>query len=121
MMTSTRPKRCSPMSISACQIRNTLCSCPKGSTVRTSGKRGAGWLRSVNNLVFDSPRDSKSICMGTGLEPKKRTQSFLKVAEGYRLILVGLGLDMEDPHLKETPKRAAKALVKELCSGLITD
>lgn len=37
---------------------------------------------------------------------------------GFRLILTGLGLDLESPHLIETPQRAAKAWYHELCKGL---
>lgn len=43
---------------------------------------------------------------------------FEKVVQGYRLILEGLGLDLEDPHLRDTPTRAAKALYREMCAGL---
>lgn len=40
------------------------------------------------------------------------------VAYGFRRVLQGLGLDLEDPHLKETPERAARAWYNELCSGI---
>lgn len=40
------------------------------------------------------------------------------VARGFSLILEGLGLDLEDPHVKDTPERAARAWYRELCSGL---
>ena len=45
--------------------------------------------------------------------------SLQTVVEGYRLILKGLGLDpVENPHLRDTPERAAKAMYEELCIGL---
>ena len=40
------------------------------------------------------------------------------VAAGFRRILRGLGLDLDDPHVKDTPERAARAWYRELCSGL---
>ena len=41
-----------------------------------------------------------------------------KVQDGVRLILEGLGMDLENEHFRETPERAMKAWTKELCSGL---
>lgn len=41
-----------------------------------------------------------------------------KIAKGFRLVLEGLGLDMNDPHLKETPARTALAWTEEICKGL---
>jgi GTP cyclohydrolase I len=41
-----------------------------------------------------------------------------RVAEGFRLILEGLGVDEDDPHFKGTPERAARACYDELCKGL---
>lgn len=41
-----------------------------------------------------------------------------KVQEGFALVLEGLGLSTEDPHLARTAERAAKAWHQELCSGL---
>lgn len=41
------------------------------------------------------------------------------VQKGYEQILTGLGLDWkESDHLMDTPHRAAKAMVMELCAGL---
>lgn len=40
---------------------------------------------------------------------------------GFRHILEGLGLDPDDPHVKDTPKRAAEAWYDELCEGLTKD
>lgn len=45
-----------------------------------------------------------------------------KVEEGYQMILDGLGIAWEkDPHMRDTPFRAAKAMVNELCVGLFND
>jgi GTP cyclohydrolase I len=41
-----------------------------------------------------------------------------KIEEGFRLVLSGLGLDLENPHLRDSPARIAKAWYDELCSGL---
>jgi len=42
-----------------------------------------------------------------------------KLMAGFALILDGLGLDVEnDPHLIDTPRRAARAWFHELCAGL---
>ncbi len=41
-----------------------------------------------------------------------------KVINGFRLILEGLGLDMDDPHLKETPQRAARAWWFDMNEGI---
>lgn len=41
-----------------------------------------------------------------------------KVIKGFRLILEGLGLDLDDPHLKETPQRAARAWWFDLNEGI---
>lgn len=46
------------------------------------------------------------------------SQDITKVEEGFRLILDGLGLDLDDAHLKDTPRRAAKAWFNELFAGL---
>lgn len=45
-----------------------------------------------------------------------------QIVTGYQMILEGLGIDWENnPHMKNTPERAAKAMVEELCVGLLTD
>ncbi len=41
-----------------------------------------------------------------------------QIENGFRLILEGLGLDLQNPHLGHTPRRAAAAWTKELCRGL---
>lgn len=41
-----------------------------------------------------------------------------KVQAGFTLVLEGLGLSTDDPHLSRTAERAAKAWFLELCSGL---
>ena len=41
-----------------------------------------------------------------------------KVEDGIRMMLEGLGIDLNDIHFRETPKRAMRAWPSELCSGL---
>ena len=41
-----------------------------------------------------------------------------KVEDGIRIMLEGLGIDLNDIHFRETPKRAMRAWTSELCSGL---
>ena len=43
---------------------------------------------------------------------------FEKIEEGFRLVLSGLGVDLNDPHLRDSPQRIARAWHDELCSGL---
>lgn len=42
------------------------------------------------------------------------------ISEGVKSLLLGLGLDLNDPHLQDTPLRVAKTWRYELCRGLIT-
>ncbi len=42
----------------------------------------------------------------------------VKVRQGVRLLLEGLGVDIESTHFRDTPQRSAKAWIEELCSGL---
>lgn len=42
----------------------------------------------------------------------------VKVQQGIQLLLEGLGVDIENEHFQDTPKRSAKAWIEELCSGL---
>ena len=41
-----------------------------------------------------------------------------KIESGFRMVLEGLGVDLNDPHFEETPARIAKAWVEEICMGL---
>jgi len=43
-----------------------------------------------------------------------------QVALGLAIVLQGLGVDLADVHLKDTPWRAARAWHNELCAGLTT-
>lgn len=46
-------------------------------------------------------------------------RNFDDVVRGYQMILDGLGINSEtNPHFKDTPRRAAKAMFYELCAGL---
>lgn len=51
-------------------------------------------------------------------EPGQGGQDVEQVERALELLIQGLGLDRSDPHLKDTPRRAAKAWTKELCAGL---
>ena len=45
-----------------------------------------------------------------------------KIERGYALILEGMGFDWKkDPHMSQTPSRAMRAMVTEICSGLFED
>ena len=46
-----------------------------------------------------------------GMDPQK-------IREGFRLVLEGLGVDLNDPHFQESPQRIARAWTEELCLGL---
>ena len=52
------------------------------------------------------------------MEPGQSGQDVEQVERALELLIQGLGLDRSDPHLKDTPRRAAEAWVKELCAGL---
>ena len=41
-----------------------------------------------------------------------------KIEAGFRQVMEGLGLNLEDPHLKDSPRRTAEAWSGELCAGL---
>jgi GTP cyclohydrolase I len=51
----------------------------------------------------------------------KATVDIAKIEAGMRMMIEGFGLDLEHPHLKDTPKRVAKAYVNELFAGLYVD
>ena len=41
-----------------------------------------------------------------------------KIEAGFRQVMEGLDLNLDDPHLKDSPRRTAEAWVEELCAGL---
>ena len=41
-----------------------------------------------------------------------------KIESGFRQVMEGLDLNLDDPHLKDSPRRTAEAWVEELCAGL---
>lgn len=43
---------------------------------------------------------------------------FEKIEAGFRMVMEGLGLELNEPHLKESPRRSAEAWRDELCRGL---
>lgn len=44
-----------------------------------------------------------------------------KISEHFAGIIEELGLDLNDPSIKDTPERVAKMLVNETCNGLFTE
>ena len=38
--------------------------------------------------------------------------------KGVKMLLEGLGVDMENKHFQKTPERAAKSWIEEICSGM---
>ncbi len=46
--------------------------------------------------------------------------NYQTIIKGCKLILEGLGIDLENEHTRETPERMANAIV-DICSGLLTD
>ncbi|PKR85688.1 GTP cyclohydrolase I [Heyndrickxia camelliae] len=44
-----------------------------------------------------------------------------KISEHFARIIEELGLDLDDPSIKDTPERVAKMLVNETCNGLFTE
>ena len=45
----------------------------------------------------------------------KRIMDIDKMEMGFRLVLEGLGVELDSPHLKESPRRTAEAWRDELC------
>lgn len=76
------------------------------------GPRYAAPMGSAGRARVDSGRCVAAVAVVSQYE---------KVERGFRLILEGLGMDLEAPDLKDTPKRAAKAWWYELCAGLTQD
>jgi GTP cyclohydrolase IA len=56
--------------------------------------------------------------MGGNVPLDWREGKIERVARHFGVVMETLGLDMQDPSLQDTPKRVAKMLVKETCSGL---
>lgn len=44
-----------------------------------------------------------------------------KITAGFRQVLEGLGVDLNSPELRETPRRTAEAWVEEICAGLAVE
>lgn len=63
------------------------------------------------------PRDR--VAVTTGVEPH-RSFDHDKLVEGVRLVLEGLGLDVDDPRIVETPDRVAR-MYDEIFAGLLVD
>ena len=41
-----------------------------------------------------------------------------KIEAGFRMVLEGLGVNLADPQIKDTPRRTAESWVDELCVGM---
>ncbi len=41
-----------------------------------------------------------------------------KIEAGFRQVMEGLGLDLNEPHFRDSPRRSAEAWRDELCAGL---
>lgn len=65
-------------------------------------------MNKVNNTDKENPSVIK-------LESKRQ-----RIAEHFTNIIEELGLDLNDPSLKDTPSRVAKMLVNETCHGLFS-
>jgi GTP cyclohydrolase I len=52
------------------------------------------------------------------VEDKKTPGGIELVEAGFRLVLEGIGADLDNEHFKDTPRRAAKAFFNELCAGM---
>ena len=56
-----------------------------------------------------------------GLTPRPRPFDVERMAEGVRLFLEGCGIDLDDPNVRETPSRVAKAWALEFLDGYDKD
>lgn len=52
------------------------------------------------------------------MTPEQERQRFVAVEDAFTDLLMALGLNLRDPHLRETPHRAAQAWIEELCAGI---
>jgi GTP cyclohydrolase I len=64
-------------------------------------------------------RTRDRVAVATGVEPH-RSFDHDKLVEGVRLVLEGLGLDVDDPRIVETPDRVAR-MYDEIFAGLLVD
>lgn len=56
--------------------------------------------------------------LGTFVDTKANSFNQEKVKKGIQLILEGLGIDLHNKHFQDTPERAMRAWIYELCAGL---
>jgi GTP cyclohydrolase I len=56
-----------------------------------------------------------------GITPRPRPFDLDKMAEGMRIFLEGCGVDLDDPNVRETPARVAKAWAEEFLDGYEKD
>lgn len=55
---------------------------------------------------------------GIYIPPEFQNEQIEKIARHFKIIMETMGLNMYDASLQDTPKRVAKMLVNETCSGL---
>lgn len=67
--------------------------------------------------AVDGPRDR--VAATTGIEPRT-TFDHDKLRAGVRLLLEGLGLDLDDPRIVDTPARVAR-MYDEIFAGLLVE
>jgi GTP cyclohydrolase I len=64
-------------------------------------------------------RQRERVAVTTGVEPQS-SFDHAKLVAGVRLVLEGLGLDLDDPTIAETPERVAR-MYDEIFAGLLID
>jgi GTP cyclohydrolase I len=60
----------------------------------------------------------KSLGLETLVNPSRPKDACNNLEQGVKAFLSDIGLDLEDPSLKETPRRVAEMFAWELCAGL---
>jgi GTP cyclohydrolase IA len=83
-------------------------------TINCTGSEENHECRVVPSVKLEAIVDRKS-----NPAPEERFKK-KQVEAGVRLILQGMGVDLEDENFKETPQRFARGM-RELCSGLYSD
>lgn len=73
--------------------------------------------RAAARRAETTPRDR--VAAVTGIDPD-RTFDHDKLVAGVRLLLDGLGLDLDDPRIADTPERVAR-MYDEIFAGLLVD
>lgn len=61
---------------------------------------------------------NRTLCNGRTCQRKVNNEKMIEIAHHFGRIMEALGLDLDDPSLKDTPKRVAKMFVNEAFVGL---